>query len=298
MKIKFKDFTVDADNLRQFAKCICDQITIPDDLSECASEEIAYITEVAEEILTENLNAIYKNGEQLMRMSRSEVGSLLFYCATHGYERPEIHFYNESEWNEAGKSFCQILLLYVEVHYWDIQDEVREKRTFPTESKSAAGVDEFWTMERNIFLSEKTLNYICSPLRGKTKEETYQNMLAARQYMLAAYRLTGDRAIAPHAYLPVVMDDTIIEEREHALVVGKNLLTRCKNIFVCGDRISEGMKEEILEAVRLGKTIITFNHDVFESLRTDDTISCGGVLCLAVGQHELAEPATAAIVFK
>ena len=117
MKIVFKDFIIEASNLHEIAKAICNQITIPDDIPDGTPDEIEYITDAAEEILTDNLTFLYRNGEQLMEMTKEDLGALLFYCADHGYERPEIHFYNEVAGNEAGTSFCKILLLYIEVHY-------------------------------------------------------------------------------------------------------------------------------------------------------------------------------------
>ena len=32
MKMNFKDFNINATDLRELAKCICDQITVPDDI--------------------------------------------------------------------------------------------------------------------------------------------------------------------------------------------------------------------------------------------------------------------------
>lgn len=295
MKIVFKDFIIEASNLHEIAKAICNQITIPDDIPDGTPDEIEYITDAAEEILTDNLTFLYRNGEQLMEMTKEDLGALLFYCADHGYERPEIHFYNEVAGNEAGTSFCKILLLYIEVHYWDMMKEGIEKKGSSVDLVPAAEGGDFTALEEKIFTSSNNAVYICSPLRGQTPEETYQNMLAARKYMLAAYRLTGDPAVAPHAYLPVVLDDTVPEEREYGLLAGKKLLYRCRKLFVCGDRISEGMKGEILEAALLGKPIVTFDRNMFcrvaNLICADDSLGCGGGVCLMRGYDELATPA-------
>lgn len=298
MKIVFKDFIIEASNLHEIAKAICDQLTIPDDIPEGTPDEIEYVTEAAKKVLEDNLPFLYRSGEKLMEMTRSDLGDLLFYCADHGYERPEIHFYNEAAGNEAGTSFYKILLLYIEVHYWDywdMQEENDGKEATLMEGPPAAEAEDFMALEKKIFSSPNNAIYICSPLRGQTPEKTYQNMLAARNYMLAAYRLTGDPAVAPHAYLPVVLDDTVPEEREYGLLAGKKLLYRCKKLFVCGDRISEGMKGEIMEAALLGKPIVTFDRNMFcrvaNLICADDTLGCGGGVCLMRGYDELATPA-------
>ena len=294
MKIIFKDFETEATNLHEIAKAICDQLTIPDDIPEGTPDEIEYILDSAERILEDNFTFISKNGEQLMETAKADLGDLLFYCANHGYEAPNVRFFNEAEGNEAGTSFCQILLLYIEVHYWDMMKEDTEKKDSGADLLPAASGEGFPSLEKKLFTFANNAAYICSPLRGKTAEETYQNMLAARYYMLSAYRLTGDPAVAPHAYLPIVLDDTIPEEREYGLLAGKKLLYRCKKLYVCGDRISEGMKGEILEAAVLGRPIVTFSKDMFckvgDLICSDDCPGCGGGVYLMSGYDELAKP--------
>lgn len=304
MEIRFKDYqlddtefeelSIDADNMRQFAKCICDQIIVSDDTPKGTPEEIEYVTEVAEDILNNNISELYKNGEQLMEMAKADLGYLLYYCSNHGYERPEIYFFNEARGDEAGTSFCKLLLLYIEIHYWDMMKEDTKKKDSGADLLPAARGKGFSDLEKKLFTSVNNAAYICSPLRGRTDEETYQNMLAARYYMLSAYRLTDDPAVAPHAYLPVVLDDTIPEEREYGLLAGKKLLYRCKKLYVCGDRISEGMKGEILEAAVLGRPIVTFSKDMFckvgDLICSDDCPGCGGGVYLMSGYDELAKP--------
>ena len=117
-------------------------------------------------------------------------------------------------------------------------------------------------LEKRIFINHGRLSYICSPLRGETPKETYHNMLAARYYMVRAAELPIDPAIAPHAYMPLILDDTIQAEREAGLEAGLMLLRRCKRLLVCGNRISKGMKNEILTAASLQIPIWTFRWDM------------------------------------
>lgn len=56
--------------------------------------------------------------------------------------------------------------------------------------------------------------YICSPLSAPTKEGIRSNMEDARKYMVMMKVRYHCRTIASHAYLPLMLDDRITEERE------------------------------------------------------------------------------------
>ena len=94
--------------------------------------------------------------------------------------------------------------------------------------------------------------YICSPLSAPTPEGIRKNMLMARYYMERVSREFGCRVVAPHAYLPELLDDNVRRERELGLAFGRVLLGWCEGIIVCGDTISSGMAAEIIEARNLG----------------------------------------------
>lgn len=94
--------------------------------------------------------------------------------------------------------------------------------------------------------------YICSPLSTPTKDEMYSNMLAAREYAKQVAELCGCRTFAPHAYLPLLLNDYIPEERALALKFGIEVLELCDALVICSERISEGMKGEIAMAEKLG----------------------------------------------
>lgn len=93
--------------------------------------------------------------------------------------------------------------------------------------------------------------YICSPLCAQTDMEMMQNMRAARAYMFYAMKKMNVSARAPHAYLPALLCEQIPAERALALEFGMKLLENCEVLFVCGDRISNGMKGEIGKAASL-----------------------------------------------
>ena len=63
------------------------------------------------------------------------------------------------------------------------------------------------------------LTYVCSPLSAPTRAEMLANAAKASTYMMKAEQEFGNRAVAPHAYLPFLLDDAAPEERALALVV-------------------------------------------------------------------------------
>lgn len=87
------------------------------------------------------------------------------------------------------------------------------------------------------------LIYVCSPFRGNLTE-MIRNSNNTAAYC-ASIAKEGAVPIAPHLYFPRFMNEDIPEEREFGMEVGKALLEICDEIWVFGDRISEGMQEEI-----------------------------------------------------
>lgn len=100
------------------------------------------------------------------------------------------------------------------------------------------------------------LTYVCSPLSAPTRAEMLANAAKASTYMMKAEQEFGDRAVAPHAYLPFLLDDTVPKERTLALEFGQKLLAMCTRLVVYGDRISNGMSAEIMKAKELGIPVL------------------------------------------
>lgn len=87
--------------------------------------------------------------------------------------------------------------------------------------------------------------YICSPYAGDIARNTER----ARRYC----RLAIDRGyvpIAPHLLFPQFLSEET--EREKALLLGLRLLSVCQEMWICGGRVSEGMRREIQQARSLG----------------------------------------------
>ena len=104
--------------------------------------------------------------------------------------------------------------------------------------------------------------YICSPLRGATSAETRCNRNAAIGYCKLATETEAEvLPIAPHVYCTTFLNDADPADREKGLKMGIELLRRCKEIWVYGDRISAGMEAEIAEAYKLDLEIRYFNAD-------------------------------------
>ena len=101
--------------------------------------------------------------------------------------------------------------------------------------------------------------YICSPLSG----DIDANQEAARRYCRYAVD-SGYVPLAPHLLFPQFMDDTDPAQRQQALFMSRLLLTKCNEVWVFGETISQGMASEIRKAESRNKTIRYFTKDCQE----------------------------------
>lgn len=109
--------------------------------------------------------------------------------------------------------------------------------------------------------------YVCSPLCADTAGCIMLNMKGARAYMYYISQVFGCSPRAPHAYLPLVLDDQKEGERKHALKLGLLMLDKCDCVYVCGDRVSEGMAGEIARAVSRKIPVYTFTEAAYSRAR-------------------------------
>lgn len=114
---------------------------------------------------------------------------------------------------------------------------------------------------------EKETAYICSPLRAEDANQYLTNLYAARAYMFYAKEQMGYLARAPHAYLPMLLCDEDTDERNLALRFGLELMEKSKLILVCGNRLSSGMKGEIVQAAALRKPIFVFDANLHHKVQ-------------------------------
>ena len=98
------------------------------------------------------------------------------------------------------------------------------------------------------------LIFISSPYRGDTEGNT----LKARRYCLFAYQ-SGVVPLAPHLHNTQFLDEDIPEERTEGLKLGLELLKKCDEVWMFGERFSEGMLAELDTAINLKKPVRYFN---------------------------------------
>lgn len=103
----------------------------------------------------------------------------------------------------------------------------------------------------------RPLVYICSPYSGNVEF----NANNARIYSRFAVA-KGAIPIAPHLLFPQFMSEE--HERSLALFMGCVLLGKCKEVWVFGSVMSDGMKGEIAKADKMGKVIRYFNEELEE----------------------------------
>ena len=101
--------------------------------------------------------------------------------------------------------------------------------------------------------------YICSPYAGDVK----QNVRRAQAYCRFAVQ-KNCVPIATHLLFPQFMDDTDPVQRQQALFMSRLLLTKCNEVWVFGETISQGMASEIRKAESRNKTIRYFTKDCQE----------------------------------
>lgn len=93
--------------------------------------------------------------------------------------------------------------------------------------------------------------FICSPLKGNLKENIRKAKLYCK-YVIAC----GYLPIAPHVYFTSFLNDTDPNEREMGMKLGLELLKDCDELWIFGNRITDGMKAETLLASQLEIKII------------------------------------------
>ena len=81
--------------------------------------------------------------------------------------------------------------------------------------------------------------YICAPLGGDVEG----NLERVKRYTRYAL-MCGTAPVVPHFYA-LCLDDTNQKEREIGLAAGLGMLWFCDELWVFGQTVTEGMKQEI-----------------------------------------------------
>lgn len=116
--------------------------------------------------------------------------------------------------------------------------------------------------EEKALRAFRPIVYICSPYAGDIENNT----AAARRYSRFAVE-SGYIPITPHLLFPQFLNDGDPKERELGLFFGNAILSKCAEMWVFGDRISEGMETEIKRATWKGHRIRYFSEACEEVTR-------------------------------
>lgn len=106
-------------------------------------------------------------------------------------------------------------------------------------------------VEKEIEMNNKV--YICSPFRPVGETEEARSKSIKKHKILARYACryavaSGYNPLCPHLYYPEFLDDNVEDEREIGMLLGMESLSECKELWIVGRRISEGMEKEIKQA--------------------------------------------------
>lgn len=96
--------------------------------------------------------------------------------------------------------------------------------------------------------------YVCSPYAGDREA----NAKRAERYCRFVWE-QGGIPLAPHLLFPRFLCEDTPAERQAGLKMARKLLTMCDEVWVFGDRISQGMAAEIAEAA--GRFIPIYHMD-------------------------------------
>lgn len=104
--------------------------------------------------------------------------------------------------------------------------------------------------------------YICSPYAGDVET----NVQKARRYCRFAVD-KGYIPIAPHLLFTQFLNDDSPKERQLGIFFGNVVMSKCSEVWVFGDRISDGMEAEIKRAKRKNYRLRYFNEDLEEVMK-------------------------------
>ena len=104
--------------------------------------------------------------------------------------------------------------------------------------------------------------YICSPYAGDVET----NVQKARRYCRFAVD-KGYIPIAPHLLFTQFLNDDSPKERQLGIFFGNVVMSKCSEVWVFGEHISNGMEAEIKRAKRKNYRLRYFNEDLEEVMK-------------------------------
>lgn len=104
--------------------------------------------------------------------------------------------------------------------------------------------------------------YICSPYAGNVET----NVQKARRYCRFAVD-KGYIPIAPHLLFTQFLNDDSPKERQLGIFFGNVVMSKCSEVWVFGEHISNGMEAEIKRAKWKNYPLRYFNEDLEEVMK-------------------------------
>ena len=104
--------------------------------------------------------------------------------------------------------------------------------------------------------------YICSPYAGDVET----NVQKARRYCRFAVD-KGYIPIAPHLLFTQFLNDDNPKERQLGIFFGNAVMSKCSEVWVFGEHISNGMEAEIKRAKLKTYRLRYFNEDLEEGMK-------------------------------
>lgn len=101
-------------------------------------------------------------------------------------------------------------------------------------------------------MMKRPLAYVTAAWLGGDSENAEQ----AARYCRAVYE-AGFSPICPSLYLPLILNDAVPQEHKDGLNMARDLLRRSHVLVVCGNSVTEAMKNDIAVAQRLSITATT-----------------------------------------
>jgi len=101
---------------------------------------------------------------------------------------------------------------------------------------------------------KRPLAYITAAWSGDFDADSKQ----AARYCRTVYEARFS-PVCPMLYLPLIINDAIPEEHKSGIDIGRDLLRRSHVLVVCGNGISEDVKNDIATAGRLNITATTLD---------------------------------------
>ena len=133
-------------------------------------------------------------------------------------------------------------------------------------------------MPKNVFMQRKLTAlfgdtdlpirkvFVCSPYAGCVKANVHN----ARMYSRFVF-LCGCMPITPHLMYPRFLEDKDTKERDAGIQMGLILLDYCNEIWVFGQKISNGMRREIAFAESHGILVRYFSDTCQEVVKRGRT---------------------------